>query len=210
MPLLLFVVFILLPLAELYVIVQVGQAIGILPTLAILLADGFLGAALARSQGRATWAAFNRAMAEGRIPGREVFDGAMVIFGGALLLSPGFLTDVLGIGLLLPPGRAIVRRMLKGAAKRTPTGRPVFFVYDRVSGGSRDGGGSRSSRGPGSEETPGGGSGGGRAQTPPPSWNPPRRSGGDYVEGTAREVETDEAELGSGEDGRDAEEEPRA
>lgn len=204
MPLLLFVVFILLPLAELYVIVQVGQAIGILPTLAILLADGFLGAALARSQGRATWAAFNRAMAEGRIPGREVFDGAMVIFGGALLLSPGFLTDVLGVGLLLPPGRAIVRRMLKGAAKRTPTGRPVFFVYDRVSGGSRGGGGSRSGGASGRK------SDGERAQTPPPSSSPPRRSGGDYVEGTAREVETDEAELDSGEDGRDAEEEPRA
>lgn len=127
MPLLLFVVFILLPLAELYVIIQVGQAIGILPTLALLLVDGFLGAALARSQGRATWASFNKAMSEGRIPGREVMDGAMVIFGGALLLSPGFLTDILGIGLLLPPGRAIIRRMLKGAAKRTPTGRPVFF-----------------------------------------------------------------------------------
>ena len=69
---LLVVLFILLPIAEIYVIVRVGEAIGILPTLALLIVDGFLGAALARSQGRAAWARFNRALGEGRVPAREV------------------------------------------------------------------------------------------------------------------------------------------
>jgi len=117
MPLLL-LVFILLPIAELYVIIQVGQAIGLLPTLAILLLDGFVGAALTRSQGRTAWERFNRALSEGRVPARETFDGAMIIFGGALLLTPGFITDVFGIGLLLPPTRALVRRGVARLARR--------------------------------------------------------------------------------------------
>src|ERR687891_2875139 len=118
MPLLLLILFIGLPIAELYVIIQVGQAIGVLPTLAILLLDGFVGAALARSQGRTAWERFNRALAEGRVPARETFDGAMIILGGALLLTPGFITDVVGFGLLLPPTRALIRRGLGRLARR--------------------------------------------------------------------------------------------
>jgi UPF0716 protein FxsA len=104
--------FIVVPIAELYVLIQIGQAIGILPTIALLILDSILGAALMRSQGRAAWMRFNAALAEGRVPGREVLDGALVIFGGALLLTPGFLSDILGVILLLPPTRAIVRTVL--------------------------------------------------------------------------------------------------
>ena len=64
---------------------------------------------LMRSQGRAAWRRFNEALAAGRVPAREVLDGALVIFGGALLLTPGFVTDILGLVLLLPPTRALVR-----------------------------------------------------------------------------------------------------
>jgi UPF0716 protein FxsA len=110
--------FILLPIAEIYVIVKVGEAIGILPTLALLILDGFLGAALARSQGRAAWLRFNQALAEGRVPAREVFDGAMIIVGGAFLLAPGFITDVIGVLLLLPPARAIFRGLVARMARR--------------------------------------------------------------------------------------------
>jgi UPF0716 protein FxsA len=67
---------------------------------------------LMRHQGRAAWRRFNEAVQGGRVPAREVVDGALVIFGGALLLTPGFLTDVLGLILLLPPTRAVVRRVL--------------------------------------------------------------------------------------------------
>jgi UPF0716 protein FxsA len=118
MALVLVILFIVLPIAELYVIIQVGQAIGVLPTLAILILDGFVGAALARSQGRAAWARFNQALAEGRVPARETADGAMIILGGAFLLAPGFITDAIGLALLLPPTRALLRGLVFRVATR--------------------------------------------------------------------------------------------
>ena len=104
--------FIVVPLVELYVIIQVGQAIGVWWTLALLVADSIAGSLLMRSQGRAAWRRFQTALAEARVPGREVLDGVLVIFGGAFLLTPGFVTDVLGAVLLVPPTRALVRRVL--------------------------------------------------------------------------------------------------
>jgi len=104
--------FIAVPIAELAVIIQVGQAIGVWWTIGLLLADSILGAMLMRAQGRAAWRRFNEAVQAGRVPAREVLDGALVIFGGALLLTPGFLTDILGLILLIPPSRALVRRIL--------------------------------------------------------------------------------------------------
>jgi UPF0716 protein FxsA len=109
---LLVVLFIAVPIVELAVIIQVGQEIGVLPTIAILIADSLLGSLLMRSQGRAVWRRFNETLAAGRPPAREVLDGVLVIFGGALLLTPGFVTDLLGILLLLPPARAIARGVL--------------------------------------------------------------------------------------------------
>jgi UPF0716 protein FxsA len=115
----LLVLFIVVPLAELYVIIQVGQAIGALPTILILLADSVIGSLLLRAQGRAAWRRFMAAVSEGRVPTREVLDGVLVIFGGALLITPGFITDVVGILFLLPPTRALVRRVaLRNVAAR--------------------------------------------------------------------------------------------
>src|SRR5215211_1006812 len=102
------ILFILVPIAELAVIIQVGQEIGVLPTVAILVADSILGSLLMRSQGRASWRRFNVALQSGRPPAREVLDGVLVIFGGALLLTPGFVTDIFGLALLIPPSRAVV------------------------------------------------------------------------------------------------------
>src|SRR3954452_7250049 len=110
--------FIVLPIAEIYVIIKVGEAIGVLPTIALLIVDGFVGAALARSQGRAAWARFNQALAEGRVPARETLDGAMIIVGGAFLLAPGFITDAIGLLLLLPPSRALLRGTIARLARR--------------------------------------------------------------------------------------------
>ena len=119
MPLLLLVlVFIVLPIAELYVIIQVGQAIGAAPTIAILIVDSIVGSLLLRHQGRGAWRRFNQALSVGRVPAREVLDGALVIFGGAFLITPGFITDVIGIVLLLPPTRAVVRRLLVAVFSR--------------------------------------------------------------------------------------------
>ena len=165
MALLLVVLFIALPIAELYVIIQVGGAIGVLPTLALLVADSFLGAALLRSQGRQAWARFNQALAEGRVPAREVSDGALIILGGALLLTPGFITDIFGLILLIPPTRALVRRLAVVLA-----GRRVAIGWT-VLGGAR---------------VPPRGAG-----RPPPGPAPasgPRPSRGYDYEGTATEV----------------------
>src|SRR5215204_3033476 len=112
MPLLLVVLFIVVPIAELAILIQIGQLIGIWWTIALLVADAVLGSLLARSQGRVTWRRFNEALRSGRPPAREVMDGALVLFGGALLLTPGFLSDILGLVLLLPPSRAVVRAVL--------------------------------------------------------------------------------------------------
>jgi UPF0716 protein FxsA len=111
MPLLI-LVFIVVPIAELYVIFKVGDSIGWLPTLAILVADSLLGTWLLKSQGKAVWQRFQQTMQAGRVPHREVFDGVLVIFGGAFLITPGFLTDIVGVLLLLPPTRAVFRRWL--------------------------------------------------------------------------------------------------
>ncbi|HET8537354.1 MAG TPA: FxsA family protein [Solirubrobacteraceae bacterium] len=128
MPLLI-LLFIVVPIAEIYVIIQVGQAIGALWTIALLIADSILGSMLMRSQGRAAWRRFNAAIASGRPPAREVFDGALVIFGGAFLLAPGFITDVLGLSLLLPPTRALYRRFIvTSVLGRTPAGRAAMYA----------------------------------------------------------------------------------
>ena len=102
MPFVLLFLFLALPILELYVIIQVGQAIGFAPTLLLLILDGIAGAALARSQGRNAWARFNRALAEGRVPAKETLDGGMIILGGALLLAPGFITDIFGFAAADP------------------------------------------------------------------------------------------------------------
>jgi UPF0716 protein FxsA len=113
MPLLaLLALFIVVPLAELYVILKVGDAIGALWTILLLAADSVLGSLLLRAQGRFVWRRFNETMAAGRVPHRELIDGVLVIFGGAFLITPGFLTDIVGILLLVPPTRAVIRRLL--------------------------------------------------------------------------------------------------
>jgi UPF0716 protein FxsA len=108
----LIVLFIVVPLAELYVILQVGDAIGAVWTILLLAADSLLGSLLLRSQGRTVWRRFNSTLAEGRMPHREVIDGVLVVFGGAFLITPGFLTDIVGILLLIPPTRAVFRKLV--------------------------------------------------------------------------------------------------
>jgi UPF0716 protein FxsA len=104
--------FIAVPIAEIFLLIQVGQAIGPWWTIAILIADSILGSVLLRMQGRAAWRRFGEAMQAGRVPAREVIDGALVIAGGVLLLTPGFISDAFGLLLLLPPTRAVVRTIV--------------------------------------------------------------------------------------------------
>lgn len=144
---LLVILFIVVPIAELYVIIQVGQAIGIWPTLALLFADAILGSLLLRHQGRGAWRRFNEALAQGRFPGREVVDGLLIVIGGTLLLAPGFITDIVGLLFLIPPTRAIVRAILK----RFTIGR---FTVVGMGGGGPFGPGRAGPGGPGGGQRP--------------------------------------------------------
>jgi UPF0716 protein FxsA len=109
---LLLLLFIVVPIVEIYVIIQVGQAIGALWTILLLIADSLIGARLLSSQGRTAWRRFQEALAAGKMPHNEILDGVMIVVGGTLLLTPGFITDAFGLLLLLPPTRAMVRRGL--------------------------------------------------------------------------------------------------
>ena len=139
MPLLaLIALFLVVPFVELYVILEVvGPALGAPLTIALLAADSIIGALLFKSQGRSVWRRFNRTMSEGRVPHREVVDGVLVIFGGAFLITPGFVTDIAGILLLLPPTRAVIRRLLiRRLGRRVVVAAPQRG-YD-VEGSARD------------------------------------------------------------------------
>jgi UPF0716 protein FxsA len=97
------------PIAELFVAVQVAGSIGVLLTVILLIAGWPLGVWLIRAEGRVAWRRLRAASATGRPPGREVLDGALILIGGSLLIVPGFITDVFGLVLLLPPTRALAR-----------------------------------------------------------------------------------------------------
>jgi UPF0716 protein FxsA len=103
---------ILWPLAELLVIIKVGEAIGALDTIVLLIAGVPLGVWALRSQGAAVWRRMTTAIRQGKPPARHVVDGALVVAGGTLLIMPGFITDAVGIALLLPPTRVLMRGLI--------------------------------------------------------------------------------------------------
>jgi UPF0716 protein FxsA len=129
MALVLLLLFVVVPIAEIYVIIQVGQAIGAVWTILLLIADSLIGARLLTWQGRSAWRRFQEAVAAGRMPHNEVLDGVMIVIGGAFLLTPGFITDVLGLFLLVPPTRAILRRaVVRSIRRRGAVTRVVYYA----------------------------------------------------------------------------------
>jgi UPF0716 protein FxsA len=129
----LFVMLLATPIIELWVIIQVSGWVGFLNTIALLIVISAAGAWLLRQQGLATWARLQKTLAAGQVPTKEVTDGALILFGGALLLTPGFVTDCVGLILLLPPTRALIkgvfRKLLGMWAERRfvpPGGRPIY------------------------------------------------------------------------------------
>ncbi len=138
-PLLLVIAFVVVPLVEIYAIIQVGQAIGPWWTILLLVVDSIVGAWLVKREGRRAWRALRDAMGN-RLPTKELADGALVVVGGTLLLTPGFVTDVLGFLLLLPVTRPIFRRLLTSyaasrvtvvTARRTGYGAPFGQTENR-------------------------------------------------------------------------------
>lgn len=103
---------ILWPVAELFVAIQVAHAIGVLLTVVLLLAGWPIGMWLAKTEGRAAWRRLTAAVNAGRPPGREVIDGALGLVGAVMLMIPGFITDVLGVLLLLAPSRSLARAVI--------------------------------------------------------------------------------------------------
>ncbi|GAB3262773.1 FxsA family protein [Nocardioides dilutus] len=110
--------FVVVPLVEIYVLIQVGQAIGAWWTILILIADSILGTWLIRREGGRAWRALQNALSSGRMPARELADGALILIGGTLMLTPGFVTDVFGILLILPFTRPVARRLLTTVVAR--------------------------------------------------------------------------------------------
>lgn len=122
--------FVVVPLLELALLIQIGQWVGLLPTVGLVVLTGVAGAALARAEGLRTLLSFRASLAEGRVPSRELWDGAAILVGGALLLTPGILTDLVGFGLLLPPTRRwLQKRMREGLERRIREGTLNVRVY---------------------------------------------------------------------------------
>jgi UPF0716 protein FxsA len=117
----LFTVFIVVPILEIYVIIQVGQVIGPWWTILLLVADSIFGTWLIKHEGGRAWRALREAVDDSRMPARELADGALILVGGTLMLAPGFVTDAFGILLILPVTRPLFRRALVAIVARRVT-----------------------------------------------------------------------------------------
>ena len=104
----LFLLFLLIPLVEIYFLIQVGSVVGAIPTVALVVFTALLGAMLLRFQGLATLQRTRSTLSQGQVPAMEMFEGVLLLFSGALLLTPGFVTDAIGFLFLIPPLRKIV------------------------------------------------------------------------------------------------------
>ena len=132
--------FIALPILEIYIIIQIGQVIGPWWTILLLLADGWLGGWLMKNQGRRAWEALREAIDDRRMPARELADGALILVGGTLLLAPGFVTDVAGLFCVLPFTRPVARGALsRFIARRFLEGPGAPGYRGRASAGARSG-----------------------------------------------------------------------
>jgi UPF0716 protein FxsA len=119
----LLLLFLLVPLIEIYVMIKVGGIIGALPTVLLVVLTAVVGAALARLQGLATLQRLQATLARGETPAIEMFEGVLLLVGALLLLTPGFITDLLGFACLIPfTRRALAFRVLKRVTVVTPAG----------------------------------------------------------------------------------------
>jgi UPF0716 protein FxsA len=115
---LVFVAFLVVPIVEIYLLIQVGQVIGPWWTVLLLVADSLFGSWLLKREGVRAWRALQLALTEGRMPTRELADAGLIVFGGTLLITPGFVTDVVGLFAILPFTRPFARRLLTAFVNR--------------------------------------------------------------------------------------------
>jgi UPF0716 protein FxsA len=133
--------FVLIPLVEIWAILQVGQLVGPWWTIALLVLDSIIGAWLIKREGARAWQALRQALQAGRMPAKELADGALILIGGTLMLSPGFVLDVAGILLILPFTRPVARRLLTSVVERRLVVVPAFGAPFGPGNGRRPGAG---------------------------------------------------------------------
>lgn len=131
----LFILFVVLPIVELYTIIQMSGAIGFFNTLGLMIVVAVLGSWLVRREGFRVWKRFNESVASGQVPTREIIDGVLILGAGALLLTPGFFSDIFGLLMLFPPTRIMFRTYLLRRSKR---GTVTFRPYQPPSDGYID------------------------------------------------------------------------
>lgn len=121
------ILFLVVPVIEIYVLIQVGSVIGAIPTIILILATAIIGAALLRQQGLSTLARFQSGLASGTLPAKEMIEGILLAVGGALLMTPGFVTDAMGFFCLIPISRmALVHYIMKRSAGKMKAGMSDF------------------------------------------------------------------------------------
>ncbi len=103
--------FLVVPFVELFLLIQVGQVVGVWWTILLVLAISILGSWLVKREGWAAWRRISSRVQTGEVPGDDLVDGGLILFAGALLLTPGFVTDIAAVALLFPPTRAVVRQV---------------------------------------------------------------------------------------------------
>jgi UPF0716 protein FxsA len=213
----LILLFLLTPAVELGLLIQVDQMIGFWPTIGLIIATGVAGSYLARREGLSTWKRLNERLNEGGLPGKELTDGVIILVAGALLVTPGVLTDVVGFMGLLPPTRALIRKLIMKRIKKKMDEGALEMQFGFFGGSTGGGGWSPPRGGPGPGGGPGGqGDGPGGGPRPGGSGGPnntggsgseSKRDGDARWEGRRREIprHTDEvSESGSGSEERDS------
>jgi UPF0716 protein FxsA len=131
--LILVLLFVVAPIVELAVIIQVAHGIGVANTIFLLIAVSVLGSWLVKREGLNTWRRIQASLERHELPTKDVVDGGLILFAGALLIAPGFISDVVGILLLLPPTRLVFRKVVLGfLEKRARQGRRIITVVNNV------------------------------------------------------------------------------
>jgi len=167
----LILLFLLTPAVELGLLIQVDQLIGFWPTIALIITTGLAGSYLARREGLSTWRRLNERLNQGGLPGKELTDGVIILLAGALLVTPGVLTDVVGFLGLLPPTRALLRKVIMKRIQKKMNEGALEMQFGFFGGGAGPAGG------PSGWSPPSNGSEGGRPAGDGPSSSGPGSGG---------------------------------
>jgi UPF0716 protein FxsA len=131
----LLLLFTIVPVVELYILIKAGQAIGTMNTVALVILTGIVGASFAKSQGAQIISKIRNQLSQGQLPGRDLLQGAIILAGGILLVTPGFITDVVGLSLLFPLTRKLYTDLtLDYFKKKFESGQWKYSIYDNYRG----------------------------------------------------------------------------